>query len=49
VNPQFDPGHPFLQETIVERAGKQVEFPQAAEVDESYFAERNAGLAWVTG
>jgi hypothetical protein len=21
VNPQFDPGHPFLQETIVERAG----------------------------
>ena len=49
VNPQFDPGHPFLQETIVERAGNQVEFPQAVELDESYLAERNAGLAWVTG
>jgi hypothetical protein len=49
VNPQFDPGHPFLQETIVERAGNQVEFPQAVELDGSYLAERNAGLAWVTG
>jgi hypothetical protein len=49
VNPQFDPGHPFLQETIVERAGNQVEFPQSVELDESYLAERNAGLAWVTG
>jgi hypothetical protein len=48
VNPQFDPGHPFLQETIVERAGVAVEFPPQVEVDEGYLTERNAGLAWVT-
>lgn len=27
VNPTFDPGHPFLRETVIERAGEQVSMP----------------------
>jgi hypothetical protein len=47
VNPAFDPGHPFLQATIVARDGEAVAFPEAVAVSEGYLAERNSGLAWV--
>ena len=47
VNPVFNPGHPFLQETIVERAGENVAFPSEAKVRIDYLTKRNTGLAWL--
>lgn len=47
VNPEFDPGHPFLRRTILDRAGEAVTLPEETIVDEAYLAERNSSLAWV--
>lgn len=47
VNPEFEPGHPFLRETIVLQDGEQVSFPSGATVEDEYLAERNSSLAWV--
>jgi len=47
VNPQFDPGHPFLRETIVARAEEAVSLPPEVTIAPEYLAERNQSLAWV--
>lgn len=47
VSPAFDPGHPFLQETITEREGEQVALPPEAQVRPSFLEELNSGLAWL--
>lgn len=47
VNPEFDPGHPILRETITEQSGRRVDVPSEARVEEDYLMERNAALPWV--
>lgn len=47
VNPAFNPGHPFLQETIIARDGDQITLPPEATLHTEYLAERNSSLAWV--
>lgn len=47
VNPEFEPGHPFLQEMIVLQDGEQVTLLSEATVGDEYLAERNNSLAWV--
>lgn len=47
VNPTFDPAHPFLRETIVERGGEQVSMPTETRPRPGYFEELNATLAWL--
>lgn len=46
VNPEFDPGHSFLRETIVARADEAVSLPPEVTIAPEYLAERNQSLAW---
>jgi hypothetical protein len=47
TSPSFDPAHPFLRETILDREGKQVTFPPDAEVRPTFLQELNTGLSWL--
>jgi len=47
TSPSFDPAHPFLRETITERAGDQLSFPPDAQIQPSFLDELNAGLSWL--
>ncbi len=47
VNPAFDPGHPFLRETILKREREEVSLPTAARTHPDYLQERNTALAWL--
>jgi hypothetical protein len=47
IRPDFDPGHPFLRETLVRRQGEQLSLPDGARIDPSYLAELNDGRSWV--
>ncbi|WP_254832855.1 HNH endonuclease [Haloglomus salinum] len=47
VSPAFDPGHPFLRETIVEREGEEVRLPPDASVRGEFLEELNGSLSWV--
>lgn len=47
VSPAFDPGHPFLRETIVERERESVELPRAGRLRPTFLEESNADLAWM--
>jgi len=47
VNPEFNPSHPFLCETVFERAGEQVSIPVETRPRPGYFEELNAKLAWL--
>jgi hypothetical protein len=47
VNPEFDPAHPFLRRTVVERAGERVPMPAETQPRPGYFEELNATLAWL--
>ena len=45
ASPSFDPAHPFLRETIVEREGRQIAFPADVRVRDEFLHELNAGLS----
>jgi Predicted restriction endonuclease len=47
VNPAFDPNHPFLRKTIVERRGEEVSTPVETRPRPGYLEELNAKLAWL--
>jgi hypothetical protein len=47
VNPEFDPSHPSLRETVVERHSEQVSMPVETQPNPGYFEELNATLAWL--
>jgi predicted restriction endonuclease len=47
VSPAFDPGHPFLRETIIERQAEQLSLPSDARIRGSFLEELNDGLAWI--
>lgn len=47
ASPSFDPGHPFLHETIVERRGEQIELPPDARIRDEFIVERNSNLGWM--
>ena len=47
VSPAFDPAHPFLRETIVEREQETVSLPQTNRVRPTFLEELNADLAWL--
>lgn len=47
ASPSFDPGHPFLRETVVERQGETVSVPEGARLGEEYLATRNSELGWL--
>lgn len=47
ASPSFDPAHPFLQETIVNRDGEQLAFPPDARVRPTFLEELNTGLSWL--
>ncbi len=47
TSPSFDPAHPFLRETILERDGEELTFPPEIEVRPSFLDELNSGLSWL--
>lgn len=47
ASPAFDPAHPFLRETIIERQGEQLSFPPTATLQPSFLEQLNTGLSWL--
>ena len=47
TSPSLDPAHPFLRETIVERAGEQLTFPVTVQLRPSFLDKLNTGLSWL--
>jgi len=47
TTPSFNPAHPFLRKTILERAGEQLTFPPNVQVRPSFLEELNTGLSWL--
>lgn len=47
ASPSFDPGHPFLRETIMDREGERVSLPADARIRPTFLDELNAGLSWL--
>ncbi|MFC4551392.1 MULTISPECIES: HNH endonuclease [Halorussus] len=47
VDPSFNPEHPFLRESIVERQGTRIELPSNVDIGEEHLEKRNAGLGWL--
>lgn len=47
ASPSFDPAHPFLRETILERDGDQLTFPPGTAVRPTFLEELNTGLSWL--
>jgi hypothetical protein len=47
TSPSFDPAHPFLRETILDRQGEQLSLPPDAQVRPSFLEELNTGLSWL--
>lgn len=47
TSPFFDPAHPFLRDTILNRDGEQLAFPPDAGVRPTFLEELNTGLSWL--
>jgi hypothetical protein len=47
ASPSFDPAHPFLRETILDREGEQLSFPPTVQIRSSFLEELNTGLSWL--
>jgi hypothetical protein len=47
TSPSFDPGHPFLRESILARQGDQLDFPAEVQVRPSFLEDLNAGISWL--
>ncbi|QLC35679.1 HNH endonuclease (plasmid) [Halarchaeum sp. CBA1220] len=47
ASPSFDPAHPFLKETIVDRRGERLALPPDARVQPTFLEELNEGLSWL--
>ncbi|WP_254767394.1 HNH endonuclease [Salinilacihabitans rarus] len=47
TSPSFDPAHPFLRETILDRQGEQITFPSNVQIRSSFLEELNTGLSWL--
>ncbi|WP_265112060.1 HNH endonuclease [Halosolutus halophilus] len=47
TSPSFNPAHPFLRETILERTGEQLTLPPNVQVRPSFLEELNTGLSWL--
>jgi predicted restriction endonuclease len=47
TSPSFDPAHPFLRETILDRHGEQLALPPSAQIRPTFLEELNAGLSWL--
>jgi hypothetical protein len=46
VDPEFEPGHPFLQGSILDQAGEALTVPSEVSIDRSYFEQLNAEIPW---
>ena len=46
TGPSFNPGHPFLRETLIEQQGKQISFPPNAQIGDGFLEKRNSRLGW---
>ncbi|WP_321168715.1 HNH endonuclease [Halorubrum alkaliphilum] len=44
----FDPAHPFLRETILDRNGDQLARPPTVQIQPSFLNDLNAGLSWLS-
>lgn len=47
VSPSFDPGHPFLKETITEQQGSQLSLPPDIRLRPEFIEDLNAELGWL--
>jgi hypothetical protein len=47
VSPAFDPGHPFLRETILERANEPLSLPPDVRLQPDFLEELNTDLGWL--
>jgi len=47
VSPAFEPGHPFLRKTIVERAEEKLSLPPGVRIRGSFLEELNDSLVWI--
>jgi len=47
TSPSFDPAHPFLRNTILDRDGDQLSFPPDAQIRASFLEDLNTGLSWL--
>ena len=46
-NPGFEPGHPFLKETIIDNEGDKLSLPERARIRPNFLEKLNSDLAWV--
>jgi predicted restriction endonuclease len=47
ASPSFEPGHPFLRQTIIDRQGEQLSLPPNVRVRSTFLEELNASLTWL--
>ena len=47
ASPSFDPAHPFLKQTIVDRQGERLTLPPDARVQSAFLEELNSSLSWL--
>jgi len=47
TSPSFDPAHPFLRNTIIDREGEPLSFPPNVQLQPSFLESLNAGLSWM--
>lgn len=47
TSPSFEPAHPFLRETILDRHGDQLSLPSNVQLHPSFLEDLNAGLSWL--
>lgn len=46
VNPEFETGDPWLQQTLLDRHGEKLELPEGATPSEERIQERNTSIDW---
>jgi len=47
VSPAFDPGHPFLRETLIERANEPLSLPPDVHLRPDFLEKLNTDLGWL--
>ena len=47
ASPSFDPAHPFLRQTIIDRQGESLLFPTGVQPRPEFIEEMNLNIDWI--
>lgn len=47
ASPSFEPAHPFLKETIIDRQGESIPFPRGLQPRSEFIEEMNSDIGWI--